>query len=46
MIRENAEIMKNAGEAIVRGVELPPLGELETKDVTEKTTRDSQKDAG
>jgi hypothetical protein len=45
MIRENFEEINKAGDAIVAGVELPPLGELETKDVTEKT-RDSQKDAG
>ena len=46
MISENFEIINKAGEAIVKGVELPTLGELETNDITEKTTRDSQKDAG
>jgi hypothetical protein len=45
-IRTQAQIVMKAGEAIVKGVELPPLGELETRDVTEKTTRDIQKDAG
>jgi len=41
MIRDNFEIINKAGEAIVKGVELPTLGELETNDVTEKTTRET-----
>jgi hypothetical protein len=45
-IRENADIVMKAGAAILSGVELPTLGELEAEDITEKTTRDSQKDAG
>jgi hypothetical protein len=43
-IRENSQIIMKAGEAIVSGVELPPLGEREAEDVMDKT-RPSQSDA-